>query len=552
MRDVNAVREGTAWGGSAASQLPLSTSSLRDYLQVVWRRKFTIATIAVLVPAAVLAYSLSQQPLYRATAEVLLSQDSLTSGLTGGAVPLPQEDPDRFAVTQARLARTSDTLRPTLAATAVAESPAQLRASSSVSAAPDSDFLAFSVTNPSDHLATRLATEYARQFTLYRSRLDSAALIRAQADIATRLSELARAHESNSRLYSILLSEQQRLTTLELLQTPRAVLVDKPTAAAKVRPRPVRNAVVGAAFGVLLAFTVAFLLEALDTRIFSAAELAEGLGLRLLGKIPTPPRRIARPKRLVMLVDAAGPQGEAFRELRLNFDLRNLEARARLVVVTSALSGEDKSATAANLAIACARAGRDVLLVDCDLRTPQLHQFFGIGARPGLTDVTLGWAELDDALARVQLPATNESLAPASEPHAARGGLTILPAGVVPPDPGSVIDAESLATLLTELRSRYELVFIDTPPLLQAADGIALGSQADGLIVVARASTSRRPTVRKLRQVLEVVPALKLGLVITGEPASAYGDDAGYGDASAEDPYPREETAVAIDRRAHV
>jgi capsular exopolysaccharide synthesis family protein len=550
MRDVNAVQEGAAWGDSAASEVPLSTSSLRDYLQVVWRRKFTIATIAVLVPAAVLAYSLSQQPLYRATAEVVLSQDSLTSGLTGGAVPLPQEDPDRFAVTQARLARTTGTLRPTLAATGVAEPPAQLRASSSVSAAPDSDFLEFAVTNPSDRLAARLATEYARQFTLYRSRLDSAALIRARADISTRLSQLAQAHQSHSRLYSSLLTEQQRLTTLELLQTPRAVLVDKPTAAAKVRPRPVRNTVVGAAFGVLLAFTVAFLLDTLDTRIFSAAELAEALGLRLLGKIPTPPRRIPRPRRLVMLVDAAGPQGEAFRELRLNFDLRNLEAGARLVVVTSALSGEDQSATAANLAIACARAGRDVLLVDCDLRTPQLHQFFGIDARPGLTDVTLGRAELDAALARVQLPATNESLAPMSEHHAARGGLTILPAGVVPPDPGSVVDTESLATLLTELRTRYELVFIDTPPLLQAADGIALGSQVDGLIVVARASTSRRPTVRKLRQVLEVVPALKLGLVITDE-SGAYGDDNGYGDASAEDSHPGA-TAVAIDGRAQV
>jgi capsular exopolysaccharide synthesis family protein len=549
MRDVNAVQEGAAWGDSAASEVPLSTSSLRDYLQVVWRRKFTIATIAVLVPAAVLAYSLSQQPLYRATAEVVLSQDSLTSGLTGGAVPLPQEDPDRFAVTQARLARTTGTLRPTLAATGVAEPPAQLRASSSVSAAPDSDFLEFSVTNPSDRLAARLATEYARQFTLYRSRLDSAALIRARADIATRLSQLAQAHQSHSRLYSSLLTEQQRLTTLELLQTPRAVLVDKSTAAAKVRPRPVRNTVVGTAFGVLLAFTVAFLLDTLDTRIFSAAELAEALGLRLLGKIPTPPRT-ARPKRLVMLVDAAGPQGEAFRELRLNFDLRNLEAGARLVVVTSALSGEDQSATAANLAIACARAGRDVLLVDCDLRTPQLHQFFSIDARPGLTDVTLGRAELDAALARVRLPATNESLAPMNEHHAARGGLTILPAGVVPPDPGSVVDTESLATLLTELRSRYELVFIDTPPLLQAADGIALGSQVDGLIVVARASTSRRPTVRKLRQVLEVMPALKLGLVITDE-SGAYADDDGYGDASADDSHPGA-TAVAIDGRAQV
>jgi Mrp family chromosome partitioning ATPase len=128
-----------------------------------------------------------------------------------------------------------------------------------------------------------------------------------------------------------------------------------------------------------------------------------------------------------------------------------------------------------------------------------------------------------------------------------------LPAGVVPPDPSSVIDTGSLTALLTELRVRYELVFVDTPPLLQAADGIALGSRVDALIVVARASTSRRPTVRKLRQMLEIVPALKLGLVITGDAsAGAYGDDAAYDDPAATEDSDPGAAAVPIDGRAHV
>ncbi len=529
-------------------------ASLRDYFQILWRRKVTIITLGGLVPAAVLAVSLSQQPRYRTTAEVLLSQQNLPSGLTGAAVPLPLEDPDRFAVTQARLARTANVLRATLAATGVAESPAQLRAESSVSAAPDSDFLQFSVTNPSDRLAARLATEYARQFTLYRSRLDTAAIIRAGTDIAARLRQLERAGQRKSQLYSSLLTEWQQLTSLQLLQSPRAILADRPTGAVKVRPRPVRNTLVAAAFGVLLALGVAFLLEALDTRIHSAAELAGRLGLRLLGSTPSPPRRVALGKRLVMLDDPAGLKAEAFRMLRLNFDLSNREPRARLVMVTSALSEEGKSTTVANLAIACALAGRDVLLVDVDLRRPQLHEFFGVTARPGLTDVMLGRTELDEAIVPVLAGGNDPRWFAAGEQPIGRGGLAVLPAGRAPPDPGSFVEMSALTVLLAKLRSRYELVLFDTPPLLQVSDGIALSSRIDAVVIVARATKSRRPEARQLRHMLEAIPAFKLGLVITGAESSAgYGHYAsGYRAPSAGEHSQPEVAPVPIERGAHM
>ena len=208
--------------------------------------------------------------------------------------------------------------------------------------------------------------------------------------------------------------------------------------------------------------------------------------------------------------------------------------------------------TAANLAVASARAGRDVLLVDSDLRKPQLDEFFGIGRRPGLTDVALGQTELHTAVIAVPISTVGDSLAAVGELRIPRGTLTVLPAGLVPPDPGSLFEMKALADLLTTLRSRYDLVFIDSPPLLQVADGIALGSQADALIIVARAAKSRWPEVRKLRRALDTIPVPKLGVVVTGAEASAdYADVAVYGSAAGERSR-SEARPVPLERRRRV
>ena len=221
-----------------------------------------------------------------------------------------------------------------------------------------------------------------------------------------------------------------------------------------------------------------------------------------------------------MPIDPSGTQAEAFRELRLNFE--RTQSSAQLVMVTSAHSGEGKSLTAANLAMACARSGRHVLLVDADLRSPELHKFFGVGIGPGLTEVMLSRTALDHTIVRVPLLTPNDAFSGEAEQRLSHGVLEILPAGLVPPDPGSFLEMTGLAELLTKLRSLYELVFIDTPPLLEAADGIALGSRVDALLVAARANKTRRHEVRKLRRALDTIPIPKLGVVIMG--AEVHGD----------------------------
>jgi capsular exopolysaccharide synthesis family protein len=279
-----------------------------------------------------------------------------------------------------------------------------------------------------------------------------------------------------------------------------------------------RNAILGIALGAVLGIALAFLLEALDTRVRSTRELERRVGLPLLARIPEPPRWAQRSRRLVMLADPTGVEAEAFRVLRTNLDFFNMEHGARTIMVTSALEQEGKSTTVANLAVALSRSGQRVILVDLDLRRPALDGFFNFQGRPGLTDVALGRARL--APLRVE------------DRDATQGSLEVLTSGPLPADAGEFVGSRQLASILAELRERADIVLIDSPPLLAVGDAIALSAKVDGVIVLTRLGVLRRKTVEELRRVLTNVPAAKIGFVVSGaqlEQDQRYGYGYGYG-----------------------
>src|SRR5205085_4376739 len=139
----------------------------------------------------------------------------------------------------------------------------------------------------------------------------------------------------------------------------------------------------------VLGIGLAFLWDALDLRLRSPEEITQQLGVPLLGRIPASHRRF-RDRPLVMLDDPASSDAEAYRVLRNNVELANLDLGAQMILVSSAFAGEGKSETAANLAIVFARSGKHVILVDLDLRRPSLGPAFGVGRRTGIADVAMG------------------------------------------------------------------------------------------------------------------------------------------------------------------
>jgi polysaccharide biosynthesis transport protein len=515
--------------------------TLHDYLRVVRRRKWLVVLAALLLSLAALAFSLHQQRLYEASADVLLNSQNAAATPTGAPSMGLSEDPERVTRTQAHVARKPEVVENVLLrVSGTGLSVSDFVGDSSVSSSPGSDILTFAVTGPDPGLTERLANAYAFAYSAYRQQLDTDSIGRALADVEQRLQQLDRVGASLKRrgvsfgaltrygaLYTSLIDRQQALESMQTLQTPAASVVRQAEGSVLTQPKTLRNVALGSILGLVLGLMLAFLWEALETRARTAEEVSARLGgLPLLGRVPQPPRRFRRAGKLVMLEEPASVQAEAFRMLRARLDFVMLDRDVRTIMVTSALEREGKSTTVANLAVAFARAGKRVALVDLDLRRPILARFFDLKG-PGLTNVALGHAPLEEALTQIVIadpPPLRRREGPAAGGNGngnrtgeLSGLLEVLPSGPIPPDPGEFVSSPALGVTLQALRERCDVVLVDAPQSLRVGDAIALSSRVDGIVVVARSKALRRQTLAELNRQLATMGAPALGLVVTGE-----------------------------------
>jgi Mrp family chromosome partitioning ATPase/capsular polysaccharide biosynthesis protein len=518
-------------------------ATLRDYLQVVRRRKWVILQAVILVPAAALAFSLLQQKQYEGSAQVLLSQEDLGSILTGTQVNLSGADPaDRQAQTQQQLARVSNVAARTIRRLHLNMTQKQFLAATSVSPGTNADTLSFHAIDHDPALASRMAAAYAHAYVAYRLQVETAPIEAARRGLDERLKSATK----GSALYNGLVEKEQTLQELEALKTSSATVVQSGTAAVQTAPKTVRNVVLGIILGLFLGIGIAFLRESLDTRIRSAESIAEHLGLPLLARLPEPPKKLRELNHLAMIDDPTGLQAEAFRMFRTNVEFAALGKETQTIMVTSAVEREGKSTTMANLAVALARAGQRVVLVDLDLRRPFVDRFFDLTGRAGITNIVVGHLTVEEALVPMEFPAIasrNGSMSEAltasgqvkmvtnqngSGAKRSPGSLSVLPTGPIPPDPGEFVGASQLTAILEQLRALADVVLIDAPPLFHVGDGLTLSAKVDAVIVVTRMEVVRRPMLAELRRLLETMPASKLGFVVTGaEAEEMYGY--GYG-----------------------
>jgi Mrp family chromosome partitioning ATPase/capsular polysaccharide biosynthesis protein len=529
-------------------QVPAThVSTLRDYLQVVRRRKWIIIEAVVIVPLAALAFSLHQQAQYQGSAQVLLSQQDLANQLT--ATPSYNNVPaDRQAQTQAELARVPAVAQQALKATRTPMSATTFLAASSATAGTNADILTFNFTGSDPELASRLATAYARAYVHYRLSVDTAAINAALTEVQNELKTLP----SHGALYDSLVAKTTQLRTLAALKTANASVVRDAGTAGQTAPKTARNLILGIVLGLFLGVGLAFLREALDTRVRSAEAIGERLELPLLARLPAPSKRLRAENRLAMLAEPSGVQAEAFRMLRTNLEFASLGKTAKIVMVTSATEQEGKSTTIANLAVALARSGKHVVLVDLDLRRPFVERFFDVAEGPGLTQVALGIAPLGRAITRVAISGGDPVLYPASNGNGNGNGhkpqvgaLDILPSGPIPPDPGEFVGTARLTEILEHLREHADVVLVDAPPLFHVGDGLVLSAKVDAVMVVTRMDVMRRGMLTELKRLLDTMPAEKLGFIVTGaDEEESYGYGSGYSGYHYQRPYERKKAGT--------
>jgi polysaccharide biosynthesis transport protein len=277
-------------------------------------------------------------------------------------------------------------------------------------------------------------------------------------------------------------------------------------------PKIVQNLGIGLILGLLLGLGVAVLRHVLDTKVRNENDVRALTESPILGMVAYDQEVSSHP---VILRDRplAAPS-EAVRRLRTNLQFIDIGNRSKSIVISSSIPGEGKSTIAINLAVSLADAGARVILVDADLRRPSIAEYLGIEGGVGLTTVLIGRAEVEDV---VQPLGTTS--------------LDLLPAGQIPPNPSELLGSVGMADLLERLSASYDMVLLDSPPLLPVTDAVVLSNLAGGALVVVGVDRIHRPQLQQSLESLETAGAHLFGLVmnkIARREAAAYAYGSGY------------------------
>lgn len=329
--------------------------------------------------------------------------------------------------------------------------------------------------------------------------------------------------EHLSGVASGLRSEYQQAQIEEAVQAGQITIVDPPLIGESVRAGQIRTVLFGLVLGLMLGGGVAVGLEKANTSIRRKDEVERVLHIPELAVVPgfvAKDAAASRGNRLLPavftrngtngngkskgsfgeLVSAAEPHSaaaEAYRTLRTNLIFSQSLHALETIVVTSSAPAEGKSTTAANLAATFAKQGKKVVLVDCDLRKARLHKMFGVPREPGLTHLMLGLKEVGEVVRETKVD-----------------NLWFLASGTLPPNPAELVSGEQMRGALDTLKGEFDLVIVDTPPLLAASDAALIGRMVDGVILVVRAGQTERDAARQAVRQLGAGRARVLGAVL--------------------------------------
>ncbi|MBB0995296.1 polysaccharide biosynthesis tyrosine autokinase [Dietzia sp. SLG510A3-3B2-2] len=272
-----------------------------------------------------------------------------------------------------------------------------------------------------------------------------------------------------------------------------------------IAPKTEQNVAIGLVLGLLAGIGIALLFNTFDRRVKSKGQLESIAGKPVVGSIPF---RKAEDKEkgaehIVPFREGHSPAAESFRRLRTNLQFLNVDNPPRVFVLTSSVATEGKSETAINLALALAESGSRVLLIEADLRRPLVVSYMSMPDKVGLTNILTGQADFADVVQETR-----------------HEGVDLLACGPLPPNPSELLSSEMARTLLQELRSKYDYVIIDSPPLLPVTDGALLAHITDGALLVVRSHRTTTDQVAQAVDNLAKADATLLGLVtVANKPA---------------------------------
>ena len=255
-------------------------------------------------------------------------------------------------------------------------------------------------------------------------------------------------------------------------------------------PRVPLNMAIGTLFGLVVGVGLAFFIEYLDTSVKTMDDVETMLGVPVLAIVP-------KNIKLLHKQPTDVPDAEAYRILRTNIEFNRKSADANTISMVSGGPGEGKSTTLCNLAFTCAQGGYSVLIVDADLRRPTQHKLFEINNNIGLTNYLTTNIPLDDVI----LPTQVEN-------------LSLMPSGILPADAVGILNSQRMSDMIAELKTRYDIIFFDSPPILGVSDGAVLASEVDQSIIIVQHRRFPRAMLLRVKQAIQNVGGTVLGVVL--------------------------------------
>jgi len=440
---------------------------LKDYIRVIRKRwQIIVAVTLVVLAGAALATALSPK-VYEATTRLFVS----TSGSSDSSALLSGSNFTQQRVkSYADVITTPNVLDPVIKELQLNTTAAKLGDQITATVPLDTVLIEVAVQNTNPRVAAEVADAVGRQFT-------------------STVADLESVNKGQPSPVKVTVVSAPTVPT-----TP-------------ISPKPVRNLALGVVLGLLLGLGLALLRDLLDTTIKNEKDCSEVTDSTVIGGIAFDPDASKNP--LIVQADPHSPRAEAFRTLRTNLQFVDAANHPRSIVFTSSVPDEGKTTTTANLAITMAAGGARICVVEGDLRRPRLLEYMGMDGSRGLTNVLIGQAGLEDVLQQF-----------------ADSSVYVVGAGSVPPNPSELLGSAAMIETLRELESRFDVVIIDTPPLLPVTDAAVLSTIAGGTVVVVGAGRVDRDHLAKSLQSLEAVNGRLLGLVLNMIPTK--GTDAYY------------------------
>jgi non-specific protein-tyrosine kinase len=492
----------------------------RRYIALFWHWAWLLALMAALAGGAAYISSIWTTPVYQATTLVLINE-----------APLNMTTSYSMLTTSERLAQTYSqvmTTRPVLEAVAqdlgfekgYADN---LEKNIQVQPVQNTSLMTIHVEDTDPALAANIANTLVEVFAEQNLAAQAARYAASKLSLETQMAQIDQQIQSTNDQLSLLEDipankvdrdqltytlSQYRQTYASLSQSYEEIrlaeaqsisnIIQKEPAippVSPIRPQVMRSTLLGAAVGLMLAAGLVFLIEMLDETLKDPQEVTRRFGLPILGLIAT---HASEDGTLITQSQPRSPAAEAFRALRTNLQYTSVDHPLHTLLITSPSPEDGKSTIAANLSVVLAQGGRNVALVDADLRRPRQHRLMSVTNRPGLSELFVD----PDLVLDGNLQKTKIEL------------LLTLSAGKTPPNPSELLGSDKMNRILEQLCKRSEMVVIDSPPVLAVTDAIVLSPRVDGVLLVVKPRITKLPALKQSIEQLQQVGANILGVVL--------------------------------------